>query len=115
MYFIVNITFINYFDNLTDSLKFPILLNRTTYEQILPISLEILDFKPELLKAPKTSKMFVHQFQHKNEICNVQEWHITKELEKAKNVFFDNHTIDFFVYCCYYLVIGYFSSFVYNM
>ena len=31
MYFTVNLAFINYFDNLIDSLEFPILLNRTTY------------------------------------------------------------------------------------
>ena len=39
MYFTVNTAFINYFDNLTNSLKFPILLNQTTYEQSLMISL----------------------------------------------------------------------------
>ena len=46
MYFTVNLAFVNYFDNLTKSLEFPILLNRTTYKQILPISLETLDFEP---------------------------------------------------------------------
>ena len=43
MYFTVNTAFVNYLDsldNLTDFLKFPILLNRTTYEQTLPISLK---------------------------------------------------------------------------
>ena len=38
MYFMVNTDFVNYLDsldNLTDSLKFPILLNRTTYKQTL--------------------------------------------------------------------------------
>ena len=54
MYFRVNFAFINYFDNLIDSLKFPILLNRATYEQILQIYLETFDFEPQLLKAPKT-------------------------------------------------------------
>ena len=47
MYFMVNTVFVNYlgsFDNLTDSLKFPILLNRSTYEQTLPISLKSFDF-----------------------------------------------------------------------
>ena len=38
-YFTVNLAFISYFENLTDSLKFPTLLNRTTYEQILPIDI----------------------------------------------------------------------------
>ena len=32
MYFMVNTAFISYFDDLTDSLKFQILFNWTTYE-----------------------------------------------------------------------------------
>ena len=39
MYFMVNTALVNYLDNLTESLKFPILLNRATHEQTLPISL----------------------------------------------------------------------------
>ena len=38
MYFLVNTAFIIYFDNLTDSLKYPILLNQATYEKTLLIS-----------------------------------------------------------------------------
>ena len=68
MYFAVNMAFVNYFDNLTDSLDVPILYNCTTYEQILPIYLQPLDFDSKLLQAPKTLKEFVHQFQHKKEI-----------------------------------------------
>ena len=99
MYFTVNLAFINYFDNLIDSLTFLILLNRTTYEQILPISLEMFEFKPEFTKAPKILKDFAYQFKHKKEIFDLQEWHITKELEKAKKkFFFDNHTIDVFLF-----------------
>ena len=44
MYFTVNTAFINYFDNWTDSLKFPILLNWTTHKQTLIISLQSFDF-----------------------------------------------------------------------
>ena len=64
MYFMVNTAFINYFDNSTDSLKFSILLNQTTYTA-LPISLQSFDFNPNLLESPKAFKDFVHQFQHK--------------------------------------------------
>ena len=42
MYFTVNIAFVNYLDNLTESLTFPILLNRTTHEQTLPICYNLL-------------------------------------------------------------------------
>ena len=37
MYFLVNTAFVNSLDNLTESLKFPILLNWTTLEQTLSI------------------------------------------------------------------------------
>ena len=64
MYFMVNTAFISYFDNLTDSLKFPILLNQTTYKQTLLMSLQSLYFDPDLLKSPNTLKDFVHRFRH---------------------------------------------------
>ena len=50
MYFAVNLVFVNYFDNLVKFLRFQILLNRTTYGQILPVSLETFSFEPELPK-----------------------------------------------------------------
>ena len=71
MYFTVNTAFVNYLDtldNLTDSLIFPILINRTTYEQTLPLSLKSFEFDCELLKVPKTLTGVVHQSQHKKEI-----------------------------------------------
>ena len=37
MYFTVNTVFVNHLDNLTESLKFPILPNTTTHEQTLPM------------------------------------------------------------------------------
>ena len=51
-----------------NSLKFPILLKRTAYEQILLISLKTFDFEPELLKAPKTLKDFAHYFNMKKKV-----------------------------------------------
>ena len=68
MYFTVSTAIVNYLDsleNLSDSLKLLILLNMTTYEQTLPNSIKSFEFNSELLKAPKTLKNFVHQFQHK--------------------------------------------------
>ena len=74
MYFTVNTALVNYLgslDNLPDSLKFPILINRTTFGQTLPISLNPSKFDSELLTAPKTLKAFVHQFCHKKEIFDL--------------------------------------------
>ena len=70
MYFTVNMAFINYFDDLIDSLDVPILQNWITREQILPISLQSLEFNSDLLRTPKTLK---DQYQHKKEIFNFME------------------------------------------
>ena len=68
MYFTVNIAFVTYLDgldNLTDSLAFPFLHNRTTHKLTLPIYLQPFTFDKGLFKAPKMLKDLVHQFQHK--------------------------------------------------
>ena len=102
MYFMVNTAFVNYLDsldNLTNSLKFPILLNRTMYKQTLSISLKSFNFDSDLIKAPKTLKDFVHQFQHKKETFDLQERHNNNNLDLANtNFFFDNSTVDIFLF-----------------
>ena len=54
MYFTVNLAFVNYFDNVIESLGIPILRNWTTQEQILPLSVESFEKNASLLNAPKT-------------------------------------------------------------
>ena len=76
-------------------MKFPIVLNRTTY---LPISLKLFDFDSDLLKAPKTLKDFVHQFWHKKEIFDLQERHNNNLDVPNKNYFFINYTVDIFLF-----------------
>ena len=102
MYFTVSTAFVNYLDsldNLTDSLKFPLLVNRTTFEQILPISLNLSSFDSELLTLARTLKVFVHQFHHKKEIFNLRERHTNMELELPnKKLFFNNYTLDIFLF-----------------
>ena len=52
MYFTVNTIFIkhlDHFSNLTESLEFPIIKSRTTFEQTLPISLNVSKFDSNLL------------------------------------------------------------------
>ena len=71
----MNTAFVNYLDNLTESLNFAILLNKMTHEQILHICQQSFDFVSVLLKAPKTLNDFVHQFWHKKEIFDLQERH----------------------------------------
>ena len=56
MYFVANTAFLNYFDELINTLDIPTFHNITRQEHILPISLESDDFGEELLSAPNTLK-----------------------------------------------------------
>ena len=47
------------------------MLNQTTHEQTLVISLHSFDFNSDLLKAPKTLQDLVYQFQHKKEHVSI--------------------------------------------
>ena len=65
MYFTVNTAFVNYLDkfsNLTESLEFPIIKNKMTFEQILSISLNISKFDHTLLSASSDLKEFIHRY-----------------------------------------------------
>ena len=86
MYFTVNLAFVNYFDNVIESLGIPILRNWTTQEQILPVSVELFEINASLLNAPKTLKDFVHQFKNKKKILELQE-HIDEERTKQSSKF----------------------------
>ena len=75
-------------DNLTDSLEFPILKDKTTFEQTLLISLNISKFDTSLLTAPQTLKDFIHQYKCKKEIFDLKERHNnTDENLPSKNFF----------------------------
>ena len=103
MYFTVNAAFVNDLnqtDNLTDSLNAPpVLMDKTTFQQTLPVPIKASKFDSTLLTAPQTLKDFVHQYHKKKEIFNLKERHITMELELPnKNSFFNNFTTDVFLF-----------------
>ena len=54
-----NTAFLNYFDELINTLDIPDFHNITRQEHILPILLESNDFDEELLSAPKTLRDLV--------------------------------------------------------
>ena len=94
VYFTVNTAFISYLDqfpNLTESLEFPIIMNKTTFEQILPISLNISKFDPTLLTASSDLKEFIHQYTNDKEIFDLQERYDNTKLNSNKNFFYDNY------------------------
>ena len=54
MFFIIDLAFVNYFDETIEELGIPTLRNWTTKEQSLPLSIETFEISPSLLNAPKT-------------------------------------------------------------
>ena len=71
MYFTLNTTFINYLDqypNLTESLEFPIIKNKTIFKQTLPISINVSKLDSNLLTASSNLHDFIHQYTCKKEI-----------------------------------------------
>ena len=65
MHFTIYIAFANYLEmlpNLTDSLSLPLIMNRTTYEQIIPVNLSIPDFDKSLLHASTNLKDFINRY-----------------------------------------------------
>ena len=65
MYFTANTAFLNYFDDLIDTLKAQVLQNITMQEHVLPISLESHDFDKELLATPKTLRELLENYKRK--------------------------------------------------
>ena len=80
------------FPNLTESLEFPLIKNRTTYEQTLPITLNISGFDNTLLTTPTNLKDFMSSYAKHKEIFDLQERHENTILNTNKNFFSDNHT-----------------------
>ena len=65
MYFVANTAFLNYFDELIDTLDIPAFHKIMRQEHVLPISLESNDFDEELLSAPKTLRDLVERYKQK--------------------------------------------------
>ena len=101
MYFTVNTAFVNYLDkfpNLTESLEFLVIKNRSTFEQTLPISLNISKFDQMLLTASTHLKGFINSYTNHKEIFDLEERHNNTELNTDKNFFFDNYIMDIFLF-----------------
>ena len=101
MYFMINTAFANYLDmfpNLTESLQFPLIRNRTAYEQILPINLDISGFDKSLLHVSTNLKDFINSYTMKKEMFDLQERHESTILNTSKIFFSNNHIMDIFVF-----------------
>ena len=102
MYFMVNTASVNYLDkfsNVTESPEFQILRNKTTFEQTLPISLNVSKFDSTLLTASSDLKEFINSYTNNKEIFDLQERYdnIEVKLNTNKNFFSDNYIVDIFL------------------
>ena len=95
IYFTVNTAFVNYIDmfpNLTESLEFLLIKNRPTYQQTLPITLNISGFDNTLLHAPTNLKDFMHSYAKHKQIFDFMI------LNTNKKFFSNNDILDIFVF-----------------
>ena len=73
MHFTVNLAFVNYFEDILEKLGKKILLNWTTQEQILPISLKTFEINLNLINAPKTLRDLAVHYRNKKNILDKKE------------------------------------------
>ena len=101
VYFTINKAFANYLDifpNFTESLQVLLIKNRTTYEQILPINLNVSGFDKTLLHASTNLKDFINRYTVTKEIFDLQGRHESAILDTSKNFFSNNHIVNIFVF-----------------
>ena len=77
MYFTVNTPFL--IICITESLEFLLIRNKTTFEQTLPISLNVSKFDPTLLTASSNLKEFINSYTNYKENFDLQERHDSME------------------------------------
>ena len=82
------------------SLEFPIIRNKTTFKQTLPILPNISKFDPPLLTASSDLKEFINSYTNHKEFFDLQERHDSTEvkLNTNKNFFSDNYIKDIFLF-----------------
>ena len=65
MYFMVNLAFMDYLEQLNETLTTPINRKWTNVNQLIPISLHYFPINPKLAHAPIMLKDFMEQYQKK--------------------------------------------------
>ena len=110
MYFVANTAFLNYFDELINTLDIPAFHNITRQEHILPISLESDDFDEELLSAPKTLRELVEKYKQKR--ISFDKQHETLDNEKKNNSFLETSIFDHLAFNVFIFVMAIISVIV---
>ena len=91
MYFTITMAFTNYLDmlpNLTNLL--PLIKDKTTYEQPLPLNVSILDFDSSLRHAPTNLRNFMQDYANNMEIFDLKQRHVCTDesLNNSKKISF---------------------------
>ena len=73
IYFIVNLAFVDYLEELNEIIKTPIDRNWTSVKQPLPVSLEFFQLKSKLMQAPVILRDFIDQYQENRITATKQE------------------------------------------
>ena len=90
--------FANYLDAFPNlNVSFPLIKNRTTYEQTLPLNLSISGFDKSLLHTSTNLKDFIKGYAKDKEIFDLKERHVSTILNTSKNFFSNNYIMDIFV------------------
>ena len=92
------VNYLDKFPNLTESLEFPIIKNRTTFEQTQPISLNISTLDPTLLTTSNNQEEFINSYTNHKEIFVLQERHSNTELNTNKKFLSENYIVDIFLF-----------------
>ena len=87
-----NTAFLNYFDELIDTLDIPDFHNVMRQEHVLPISIESNDFDEQLLSTPKPLRELVESYKQKKIFFDKQ--HETLDNEKEDNDFIGTSIFD---------------------
>ena len=110
MYFVANATFLNYFDELINTLDIPAFHNFTRQEHILPISLESNDFDEELLFAPKTLRELVDKYKQRK--LNFDNQQKTLDNEEKVDNFIETSIFDHLAFNIFIIVMAIISVIV---
>ena len=82
-----------------------------TFEEILPVSLNVSKFNHTLLTASNDLKDFIDSYTNWKEIFDLRERHDIMEFNTSKNFFSNNYIMDIF-FICY--CSNFFTSYSFN-
>ena len=87
MYFRVNLAFVDYLDQLKETIDTPVIRNWRNQEQTLPIALKSFEINSSLLQAPKTLKEYINQYRDNRKLLDLQE-KTSEEKQNEQNLKF---------------------------